>query len=405
MCTTVNVHDFNIKMRIFRGVLVLITAVHAQWTLSCSAERVDPEVYMNTTQLIRSKGYICEEHQVHTRDGYILDIQRIPPSRGTGSGKVVLLQHGLLSCSACWVENLVNESLGFMLADRGFDVWLGNSRGNTYGRKHEKLNPNEDEFWDFSWDEMADIDIPNTIDYILKQSGQTKISYVGHSQGTEVLFAALSENEELADKVELFIALAPAVYMGHLKSPVRLLSGIPSDLAYAVLGRKDFAPETEFITWLAADVCGKEIPGILCENVLFILGGYDYKEMNASRIPVYVGQHPAGTSVKNILHYAQAVQSDKFQRFDYGPKMNMEKYNQTTPPEFYLKNVKTPTVVYSGTADWLVVPEDANRTVSELPNVVEHIVIDGWEHLDFIWALHAPSKCYNHVVELLENNK
>jgi pimeloyl-ACP methyl ester carboxylesterase len=69
-------------------------------------------------------------------------------------------------------------------------------------------------------DEMAEYDIPAFIDAILAKTGYDRISYVGHSQGCTVLFAALLRHPELADKVEMFFALAPVIYIAHTNSPI-----------------------------------------------------------------------------------------------------------------------------------------------------------------------------------------
>jgi lysosomal acid lipase/cholesteryl ester hydrolase len=36
---------------------------------------------------------------------------------------------------------------GFLLADKGYDVWVGNNRGNGYSMKHIKYNTSDDQFW------------------------------------------------------------------------------------------------------------------------------------------------------------------------------------------------------------------------------------------------------------------
>ena len=95
----------------------------------------------------------------------------------------MLVLHGILESSSDWVLSSPKRSLGFMLADAGYDVWLGNMRGNTYGKRHCYKSPENEDFWHFSVDHVGTYDIPAMIDRIRNVTGQDKIFFIGFSMG------------------------------------------------------------------------------------------------------------------------------------------------------------------------------------------------------------------------------
>ena len=48
---------------------------------------------------------------------------------------------------------------------------------------------------------------------------------------------------------------------------------------------------------------------------------------------IYKLEAPAGTSTKNLVHFAQMVINKNFQMYDYGAD-NMAHYNQSTAPVY-----------------------------------------------------------------------
>lgn len=374
-------------------------------------QKHDPDCDLNITQLIQSKGFPCEEHKVLTKDGYILGVFRIRHGRNSSlaamPGRPVLLQHGLLDAATTWVMNLPDQSLGYILADMGYDVWLGNMRGNYFSRAHTKYDPDhDDEFWDFSWDDMARDDLPSMINYILNVTKYTQIAYVGHSQGTMIAFAEFGHLDSvLQNNISFWAALAPVVHIGHIKSPIRYLStpGVVKDIErywHLLFGRDEFLPSSYITKWLATYACGEfVIDRAVCENIIFVLCGPETKNMNVSRLPVYLAHEPGGTSVKNMIHYAQSIQSNLFQAYDYGsPEENQLHYNQTTPPLYSIRPIKIPTAIFWSGDDWLADPTDVSYIFDNLESMIYEKYISDYNHLDFVWAITANKLIYSDLI-------
>lgn len=98
---------------------------------------------------------------------------------------------------------------------------MGNYRGNKYSRVHSAYDAdNDDDFWQFSWHEMGVIDLPTMIDYVLEQTGQENLFYIGHSQGTTTFYVMASQLPEYNAKIRAMFSLAPIAYMSHMTSPL-----------------------------------------------------------------------------------------------------------------------------------------------------------------------------------------
>ncbi|CAI9736947.1 gastric triacylglycerol lipase-like [Octopus vulgaris] len=367
---------------------------------------LDPEVYMNASQLITSKGYPCEDHTVLTEDGFYLEMQRIPHGIKNQDTKkvrpVVFLQHGVLGSSTNFLTNLANESLAFILADAGYDVWLGNSRGNTYGRRHILYPTSSAMFWRWSFDHMAAFDLPASLDYVTNVTGQEKLYYVAHSQGSLIGFLAFSENQTLAKKIKLMVALGPVYTVGHITSSVRFATIIDDKVLFNIFGRKSFLPENLIISTVAKTVCRARRLNFLCKEAIRIVANFDNQYMNSSRIPVYLTHSPAGTSTQNMAHFAQLVRSKDCKKYDYGTQAeNLLHYGHPTPPAYNVSKLKIPVALYSGGRDNLADPKDVALLVKKLKTKVTHVVIPKWAHLEFVWAVDGWDTMYKQMIDLL----
>lgn len=178
-----------------------------------------------------------------TKDGYILQLNRIISKNQTNSTKpVVLAYHGLLSYSGAYLIN-GKSSLGYYLTDNGYDVWLANARGSRYSNKHISMDSSNYTYWNFDWHDLGVKDLPPCIDYIINKTGQEKINFIGHSQGVTVFMAFMAELPEYNDKIIVMHAMSPTislklnynVSLSLLSKMMRFLESIINEFGFTYL--------------------------------------------------------------------------------------------------------------------------------------------------------------------------
>lgn len=240
----------------------------------------------------------------------------------------------------------------------GYDVWLGNNRGNKHSREHISINPNTKEFWDFSLHEMGLYDVPSIVDYIKASAKVDRITYVGHSQGCAQFFALCSLQPQFCkESFTGMIALGPAVFVTNIKS------GIVYSLARLHLDQGlDKLGFNEIFTTGELDKFGKYLCyyfRILCNGVLDLISDADPLDNNQDRMLVYYSHFPSGASVKSFVHYAENIRRKTFAELK-------------TENEYPLQNVDVDVSIFVGQNDLMANTEDVRNLKSILGDKVSY---------------------------------
>ena len=71
------------------------------------------------------------------------------------------------------------------------------------------------ERWDFHWGTVGEFDVPPQIEKMLEVSGKEKVTLIGFSQGSAVLYYSLAKLQDWwADKAARYVALASCLFNG-----------------------------------------------------------------------------------------------------------------------------------------------------------------------------------------------
>ncbi|GMR44808.1 hypothetical protein PMAYCL1PPCAC_15003, partial [Pristionchus mayeri] len=299
----------------------------------------------------------------------------------------------------------------FVFADAGFDVYLVNHRGTTYARKHTKLKPNENAFWQFSLDEMTNFDMPATIDKVLQLSGNEHIYYIGHSHGALIGLTTLADNAKYNKKIKKMFLLGPVGAIQHEKLAARALFWVfkmlrpITNLYTSVLGAHEIGFNSRLIARIGTKMCTTFPIYYICKDLIGLSAGPIGLHLNMTRIPVYLSHSLGSTSSWTYLHYTQIQQAKRVVHFDYGNQLkNFEKYRAAAPHPYNYSQIRADTYLFWSRNDWITTPAEIEKTL--IPSLPKGVIKGSYEipeynHIDFGIATTAKHRCYEPIIEII----
>lgn len=376
------------------------------------------QAHLSPCELVKYHGYPCEKTYATTDDGYILELDHIPHGRDGGPSAAynqrtprhpVLLLPAFTSASDMWFLNSPSQSPGFLLVDSGFDVWSMNSREAKPYSNHTTMSKSENKYWRWSFDEVGRYDVAACVDHVLKATGAPKLTIMALSQGVAITLVFLSTRPEYNDKVNLVIAYGPVANITHAGQPMSVAVPLlpPVLMALDPLSRGAYFGASDRLQRVLSKLCEAAI-GRVCTAVVTVTLLSSPDQLNKTRMPMYVGHWPRGTSVQNMRHYHQMYKAENFVMYDHGAMENRRRYGQRTPPAYPIENIRTPFAVFSSEGDLVADTRDVDGLLTRLgSNVIFHRVVPEkkFGHLDFAIGYNANEFLHNTAIDIIHQHE
>jgi len=261
------------------------------------------------------------------------------------------------------------------------------------------------------------------INFILNETKMPQLYYVGHSMGTLTAFALFSDNVEFSKKVQKFYALAPIMEVKNIKGTfkdladelnkeaptgywARFVNYAKSKVLHPLFGNQATPNWMSFLTKkLGKHVCSITYlsKSVVCLKAVADVSGPGVTYLNTTRLPVYLAHNPQPTSMKTLFHFAQLVKSGKIQDFDYGQD-NSKFYPTGTPTVYNLTKMQTPVALFLGGNDYLATVTDVKHMLPNLKSAFSAILLDKYNHMDFLWGKEAAKDIYVPIMIDIKND-
>lgn len=307
-----------------------------------------------------------------------------------------------------------NRSLGFVLANNGYDVFLISTRlSNQFNMGHTKdaagvnnipngnntgknmtagETANEYERSPFLYqtgqDDVVSHELGPQITLVLNVTGSQEFSMLSYSLSTTTTIAFLALHPDYAKRARVYMQMAPPIAATHFTAFDKLyFEDICPLLPTRGVGFTPTYIETpvvrQFIIESSANTAFKY--SVIYEILVQLFGPSPLFNTNLERNSLAHIFMPV--SFKTIQQYCQNSVARAFRKFDYGPVANLQIYGTPEPPTYNISRIEVQNyVIISGSTDGLADPATVNRVAATVssPTPVRRIIGDMYNHYDLI---------------------